>query len=139
MQPFTNGKYDRPQDDTEYYVTTQKQPNPEVKKLEYMVKRMRYSGEDDEEGRLYEHYKFEGDENLYVNGPISGERWPPGAYVTPNVRVFDAGIVIYKSPRPSDGGSKRIKQIRRKRTKTGGRRKRMKYTNKRKHKSNGLI
>jgi hypothetical protein len=134
MQPFTNAPYDRrdrPQHDKEYYVTTQQQPIPEVKMLEYMVKRRRYSGEDDNEGRVYEHYKFYNDDNLYVNGPESVERWPPGAFVSPNVRVFNAGIVIYKTPRPSNGGSKRIKQIRRKRTTTGGRRKRMNYTNKR--------
>ena len=131
MEPFTNAPYDRPQDDTEYYVTTKNDPNPQVKMLEYMVKRRRYSGDNDKVGRVYEHYKFYNDDNLYVNGPESVERWPPGAFVTPEVRVFNAGIVIYR-PRTSNGGSKRIKQIRRKRTKTGGRRKRMNYTNKRK-------
>ena len=134
MQPFTNVPYDkddRPQDDTEYYVTTKNDSNPQVKMLEYMVKRRRYSDHNDKVGRVYEHYKFYNDDNLYVNGPESVERLPPGAYVTPDVRVFDAGIVIYKSPHPSNGGSKRIKQIRRKRTTTGGRRKRMNYTNKR--------
>ena len=130
MQPFTNVPSDRPQANTEYYVTTTNDPNPQVKMLEYMVKKRRYSGEHDNEGRVYEHYKFKGDDNLYVNGPESVERLLPGAFVTPNDIVFDAGIVIYR-PR-SNGGSKRIKQIRRKRTKTGGRRKRMNYTNKRK-------